>query len=111
MKSWHLCQNGWNWKEYHVQLSKSDRERQIPYDFTYMWNLKKVNEYNKTETDSQIQRTNQWLPEGRKVEGGAKQVKGIKRLQTASYKINKSQGYNLQHREYSHYFIISLYGV
>ena len=24
-----------------------------------------MNEYNKTETDSQIQRTNQWLPEER----------------------------------------------
>ena len=26
-------------------LNKSDREKQIPYDFTYMWNLKnKMNE-------------------------------------------------------------------
>ena len=34
-----------------VMLSEisQDRERQIPYDFTYMWNLK-----NKAETDSQI---------------------------------------------------------
>ena len=24
-----------------------------------------MNEYNKTETDSQIQRTNQWLPVGK----------------------------------------------
>ena len=35
---------------------KSDRERKIPYDITYMWNLKK-NDTNeliyKTETDSQ----------------------------------------------------------
>ena len=28
-----------------VKWNKSDRERQIPYDFTYMWNLKsKTNE-------------------------------------------------------------------
>ena len=37
----------------------SQTERQILYDITYMWNLKiKTNEFNKTETDSQIQRTN-----------------------------------------------------
>ena len=26
---------------YHAKWSKSDRERQISYDVTYMWNLKK----------------------------------------------------------------------
>ena len=40
----------------HTKWSKSDRERQISYDITYMWNLKK-NETNelihKIETDSQ----------------------------------------------------------
>ena len=25
----------------HTKWSKPDRERQIPYDITYMWNLKK----------------------------------------------------------------------
>ena len=36
-------------------LNKSERERQIPYDITYMWNLKHgTNEpIYKTETDSQ----------------------------------------------------------
>ena len=35
--------------------SKSERQRQIPYDITYMWNLKNnTNELvYKTETDSQ----------------------------------------------------------
>ena len=52
-----------------IMLSEmSEKERQVPYDFTYMWNLKhKTNEQNrkmnKTETDSQIQETNWWLPE------------------------------------------------
>ena len=27
--------------DYHTKWSKSDRERQISYDITYMWNLKK----------------------------------------------------------------------
>ena len=44
-------------KDYHAKWSKSDRERQISYDITYMWNLKKkkkdTNELiYKTETDS-----------------------------------------------------------
>ena len=25
--------------DYHIKWSKSERERQIPYDVTYMWNL------------------------------------------------------------------------
>ena len=39
----------------HTKWSQSDRERQIPYDITYMWNLKyDTNELiYKTETDSQ----------------------------------------------------------
>ena len=28
-------------RDYHTKWSKSERERQIPYDNTYMWNLKK----------------------------------------------------------------------
>ena len=45
-------------RDYHI--SKSDRERQISYDITYMWNLKyDTNELiYKTETDSQIQKSN-----------------------------------------------------
>ena len=27
-------------RDYHTKWSKSDRERQISYDITYMWNLK-----------------------------------------------------------------------
>ena len=42
-----------------------ERERQMPY-ITFMWNLKyDTNELiYKTETDSQTQRTNLWLPKG-----------------------------------------------
>ena len=40
---------------YHPKRGKSERERQIPYDITYMWNLKYgTNEpIYKTEADSQ----------------------------------------------------------
>ena len=46
---------------------KSERERQIPYDIAYLWNLKyDTNEFiYKTEIDSQIQKTNLQLPKGK----------------------------------------------
>ena len=45
---------------------KSDRERQISYDATYIVNLRfDINELiHKTETDSETQKTNLWLPKG-----------------------------------------------
>ena len=44
--------------------SKSERERQIPYGITYVWNLKyDTNELIfKSEIDSQTQKTDFWLP-------------------------------------------------
>ena len=46
---------------------KSERERQIPYDIIYRWNLKyDTNELMyKTEAGSQIQGTDLWLPSRR----------------------------------------------
>ena len=46
-------------RDYHSKQSKSERKRQIPYDITYMWNLKYYTDEhtNETETDSQKQRT------------------------------------------------------
>ena len=43
-------------RDYHTKQGKSERERQIPYDITYMWNLKyDTNELiYRTETISQI---------------------------------------------------------
>ena len=48
-----ICLDGL--KDYHTKWSKSERERQIPYDVTYIWNLKyDTNELTyETETDSQ----------------------------------------------------------
>ena len=45
----------------YARRNKSNSERQILCDFTYMWNLKKLN--------SQKQRTGWWLPDTG-VEGG-----------------------------------------
>ena len=56
-KEWNnaICTNMDGPRDCHTKWSKSDRERQISYDITYMWNLKyDTNELiHKTETDSQ----------------------------------------------------------
>ena len=49
-----------------IILSQSDKERQIPYDITYMWNPK-FEFISKTETDSQTQSGYQ---RGKEVEEG-----------------------------------------
>ena len=55
-KEWNtaICSNMDETRDYHTKLSKSERERQIPYEITYTWNLKyNTNELiYKTETDS-----------------------------------------------------------
>ena len=35
-----ICENMDGPRGYYAKWNKSDRERQIPYDLTYMWNLK-----------------------------------------------------------------------
>ena len=56
-KEWNnaMCSNMDGPKDYYTKWSKSDKERQISYNITYMWNLK--NDTNeliyKTEIDSQ----------------------------------------------------------
>ena len=50
-----ICSNMDETRDYHTKWSKSDRERQIPYDTIYIWNLKYgTNEpIYKTARDSQ----------------------------------------------------------
>ena len=50
-----ICSNVGGIRDYHIKRNNSERERQIPYDITYMWNLKyDTNELiYETETDSQ----------------------------------------------------------
>ena len=49
-----ICSNMDTTRDYHTKWSKSERERQITYDITYMWNLRyDTNEpIYKTETES-----------------------------------------------------------
>ena len=48
--------------EFYAKWNKLIGERQVPYDFTYMWNL--MNKINKMGTDSTIQRSDWQLWEG-----------------------------------------------
>ena len=47
-KEWNdaICSNMDGPRDYHTKWSKSDRERQISYGITYMWNLKKMIQMN-----------------------------------------------------------------
>ena len=56
----------------------------MPYDITYMWNLKyDTNEpIYKIETDSQTQKTNQWL------QRGERQLRGMRVTDTNYYTQN-----------------------
>ena len=84
-----------------IMLSEIDRERQIWYDSTYVWNLKKHNKLvsiTKKEADSQREQTSRYQRgEGR----GEVEYRG----RGPMYKINKLQGYIVQHGEYNKYFI------
>ena len=79
-KEWNnaICSNIDRPRDYHTKQSKSERERQIPYDITYIWNLKyDTNEHTyETEIDTQTQRIDLWMPRGR---GGKDWKFGISR--------------------------------
>ena len=58
VNTWLICSNMDATGDYHTKWRKSQRERQIPYDITYMWNLKyNTNEHiYESETDSQTRK-------------------------------------------------------
>ena len=85
-----------------VIVSKmSDRERQIPYDFTYMWKLK--TEQNKTETKW-------WLLGGKEWKDGWKMWRRQRSTNCQLY-YSKSWECNVQHREYINNIIITMCGI
>ena len=64
-------------RDYHT---KSERERQIPYDIPYMWNLKYDINKPKTEIESWIQ-SRLVVVMGKKVGGGMESEVGVARCQ------------------------------
>lgn len=63
---------------YYAKRNVSDRERQMPYNFTYMWNLKKGEKWTNIRKLKQTHRANKWLLEWEQGEL-VKQVWEIKR--------------------------------
>ena len=60
-------------RDCHTKWGKSDRERQTPYDITYIWNLKKViqmNVFMKQKQNHRHRRQIHGYQRGRWGEGG-----------------------------------------
>ena len=59
------CQTS-TWMDPKIIIFSEVRQRQMSYNTTYMWDLKKnTNQIiYKTEIESQMQKTNLWLPKG-----------------------------------------------
>ena len=75
MKSCHLLQHGWT-GGYYAQYNKSEERDKYCMLSPVCGISKQANKCNKTETDSEIQRTNQWLPvERRKGRQTQKEIK------------------------------------
>ena len=65
------CSNMDKPRDYCMMGTKSDTERQIPSDITYMWNLKyDTVELFMKQKKTQTQKIRFWLPKGREVSGG-----------------------------------------
>ena len=94
-----LCDNMDGPGEHYAKWSKPVRERQIPYDFTHMWNLKnKMNEQTKQkQTHRHREQTEgcRWEGDWGLVEKG----EGIKKYTLVVMK--QPWGCKVQHREYS----------
>ena len=73
-KEWNnaICSNMDATRGYHTKWKKSERERQIPYDITYMWTLKyNTNEpIYETEVDSRHREQTCGCQRGEKVSEG-----------------------------------------
>ena len=76
------------------------KRRQVPYDITYMWNLKyDTNEpIYETETESWTQRTEWCLPRRRGLGEGWSGSLGLADV-SFIYRMDKQQGPTVQHRE------------
>ena len=78
----------------------SQKEKgQIPYDITYMWNLKYgTNEPMYKTKDSWTQRTDLWLPKVVRERVSGLGVWG-QQMQTITFRMDKQWGPTVQHRE------------
>ena len=74
-----------------TKCNKSGRERQIPYDLTYMWNLK--------SKQNQVLRYKEQTGDY-EAEGGGEMDEWSQQLQNSSYEISTSWRCKVQHGDY-----------
>ena len=79
--------------DYYAKWSKPVRERPIPYDLIYMWNLMKKNKLmNKIETERHVHRTDWERSEGTGEGGtGWKQLEGLVKEHTCTIHGHRQQ--------------------
>ena len=81
-----ICNNvGGPWG-HHGKWNKSDGERQVLRDPTYIWGINQTKQKQKTKLIDT--RTDRWFPEGRGVGGLDKTGERDQKVQTCSYKIS-----------------------
>ena len=84
-------------RDYQTKLSQKYK-RQIPYDITYIWNLKYNTNEHIYESETDLQRTDLWLLRGRGWEGKDWEF-GISRYTLVYIQDGQKQGPTVQHRE------------
>ena len=74
-----ICSNMDVPRDYHTKRRKSERERQIPYDVTYMWNLKDdtMEPIYETETESTDIENRLVVAKGEEIGGGMEWEVGV----------------------------------
>ena len=79
-------------RDYHTKWNKSERERQMPYDITYMWNLKYDTQMNLSMKQNRIRDIDRWVPGGVEVKDGGLWLADASCYTEWIYRMNKQQG-------------------
>ena len=96
-------------REYYAKCNMSDRERQRPYDFTYMWNLK--SKANEQKTQKQIHQHEVVVTRQEGVwDDGQNRWGGFRGTNSSSYRIKKSWGCNIPKWDIVNNMVIILSG-
>lgn len=82
-----------------LSKKKWDRERHIPYDLTYTWNLKTKTKINKQKPKLIDSENRLMVTRGREWEGGWEMGKGSQKIQSFGYKINKPSIWKVQNSQ------------
>ena len=93
---------------YYANQKKLDWEKQVPYDSTHKWNLKKMNRQTKSRIRTVNAENKLVVARGEAVGRLGKMCEGERELQASSYGISKSQKYNQSIRNTLNDIIIAM---